>query len=223
MISFNMDVYEALQESNSQSNADGILEEPSSIAISEGLPSENSAERHAAKCDICQKLPRFQSSEFLYEKLEVDSAKQGRSNSLSNTMQDLPSSILVSNSEIRNTVFICQLYRTLKAHSLSEYNFINFQVYVFYVPLYLSGPIMTFNDFMHQLRQPLLHVLPEYSAQSTALYFIRWLFALLLMEILSHFFYVVAIKETKAWTGFSTFEIFSLGYWNLKLVWLKVH
>ena len=37
-----------------------------------------------------------------------------------------------------------------------------------------------------------------------------------------HLFYVVAVKDTKSWTGFSSLEIFTLGYMNLNFIWLKL-
>lgn len=33
----------------------------------------------------------------------------------------------------------------------SDYNYINFVAYVLYTPLYLCGPIITFNDFISQV------------------------------------------------------------------------
>jgi D-alanyl-lipoteichoic acid acyltransferase DltB (MBOAT superfamily) len=42
------------------------------------------------------------------------------------------------------------------------------------------------------------------------------------MEIILHFMYVVAIKDTKAWVGDSPAEISMIGFWNLIIVWLKV-
>jgi D-alanyl-lipoteichoic acid acyltransferase DltB (MBOAT superfamily) len=42
------------------------------------------------------------------------------------------------------------------------------------------------------------------------------------MEFIQHFMYVVAIKDTKAWTGDSSSEIGMIGFWSLMIVWLKV-
>jgi protein-cysteine N-palmitoyltransferase HHAT len=42
-----------------------------------------------------------------------------------------------------------QRYRT--AHPLEVYNFSNYIAYVLYPPLYIAGPIMSFNDFMWQV------------------------------------------------------------------------
>lgn len=33
-----------------------------------------------------------------------------------------------------------------------DYNYVNFLAYILYTPLYLCGPIITFNDFVSQVR-----------------------------------------------------------------------
>ena len=42
--------------------------------------------------------------------------------------------------------------RTSIAHPLGLYSFANFLAYISYAPLYIGGPIMTFNDFIWQVR-----------------------------------------------------------------------
>ena len=58
--------------------------------------------------------------------------------------------------------------------------------------------------------------------QGTFIYALRWVGAVLTMEIMIHLFWVVAIKDTKAWVGFSPIQIYGLGFYNLKLIWLKL-
>lgn len=41
-------------------------------------------------------------------------------------------------------------------HSLDTYSYLNYIAYAIYPPLYIAGPIMTFNDFMWQVRSPVL-------------------------------------------------------------------
>ena len=41
--------------------------------------------------------------------------------------------------------------RTSTPHSLELYSFPNFMAYALYSPLYIAGPIMTFNDFVWQV------------------------------------------------------------------------
>jgi hypothetical protein len=41
--------------------------------------------------------------------------------------------------------------RTSTALPREEYNYVNYIAYCLYPPLYVAGPIMTFNDFMWQV------------------------------------------------------------------------
>ncbi|KAH8118197.1 MBOAT-domain-containing protein [Phellopilus nigrolimitatus] len=108
--------------------------------------------------------------------------------------------------------------RTATSHNFEVYSFVNFVAYVLYPPLYIAGPIMTFNDFMWQ------HV------KSTSIpswpmvikYLVRFLACLLVMEFVLHYMYVVAIKDSAAWTGDTSFELSMIGWWNLIVVWLKL-
>jgi len=44
---------------------------------------------------------------------------------------------------------------------LSSYNFLQHFVYCFYPPLYIAGPIITFNDFASQLAVPIRQKVTE--------------------------------------------------------------
>ncbi|KAF8224335.1 MBOAT-domain-containing protein [Tricholoma matsutake] len=107
--------------------------------------------------------------------------------------------------------------RLIEKHPTDMYSYMNYLAYVLYPPLYIAGPIMTFNDFLWQHRCPL-----RITGHTALLYFIRFLVSLLTMEIILHFMYVVAIKDTKAWVGDSPAEISMIGFWNLIIVWLKL-
>ena len=53
-------------------------------------------------------------------------------------------------------------------------------------------------------------------------YLIRFLVCMLTMELILHYMYVVAMKDTSAWRGDTPFELSMIGFWNLIIVWLKV-
>ena len=53
-------------------------------------------------------------------------------------------------------------------------------------------------------------------------YFARFVVCFLTMELVLHYMYVVAIKDTAAWKGDTPFELSMVGFWNLVIVWLKV-
>ena len=46
---------------------------------------------------------------------------------------------------------ISHKHRTSRFHGKDTYSFVNYFCYVLYPPLFLAGPIMTFNDFMWQV------------------------------------------------------------------------
>ncbi|KAI7866329.1 MBOAT, membrane-bound O-acyltransferase family-domain-containing protein [Spinellus fusiger] len=106
---------------------------------------------------------------------------------------------------------------TLPCH-VSEYNYMYFLAYVLYTPLYLCGPIITFNDFISQIREP-SHYL---SRRSTFLYTLRLVGVILIMEWILHHLYVVAISKSQAWVGNSPLELSMIGYFNLTIIWMKL-
>ncbi|WVQ81401.1 hypothetical protein IAT38_003525 [Cryptococcus sp. DSM 104549] len=112
-----------------------------------------------------------------------------------------------------------QEYRKRVSTSLPEdsYSFLNYVAYCLYPPLYIAGPIMTFNDFAWQLRSPV-----TISTRTRISYAIRFIFCYLTMESVLHTMYVVAIKDTSAWEGDSPAELSMVGFWNLVIVWLKL-
>ncbi|THH08114.1 hypothetical protein EW146_g9102 [Bondarzewia mesenterica] len=107
--------------------------------------------------------------------------------------------------------------RTTTFHTIETYSYRNYLAYALYAPLYIAGPIMTFNDFMWQLARP-----TTISMGTTARYALRFLVTLLTMECILHFMYVVAIKDAHAWAGDSAAQLSMIGFWNLIVVWLKL-
>ncbi|KIJ52437.1 hypothetical protein M422DRAFT_58644 [Sphaerobolus stellatus SS14] len=107
-------------------------------------------------------------------------------------------------------------------HEVEYYAFINYIAYALYSPLYIAGPIMTFNDFLWQLRRPAPPGASPTSKSSVFIYTIRFIFCFLTMELILHYMYMVAIKDTSAWLGDSPLELCMIGFWNLIIVWLKL-
>ncbi|KAI0729251.1 MBOAT-domain-containing protein [Fomitopsis betulina] len=113
--------------------------------------------------------------------------------------------------------FLTDKQRPTVRHSLETYSYVNYIAYVLYPPLYIAGPIMTFNDFMWQIYRPL-----TISTRDRLSYFARFVVCFMTMEFILHFMYVVAIKDTKAWVGDSAAQLSMIGLWNLIIVWLKL-
>ncbi|KAF7352480.1 hypothetical protein MVEN_01212900 [Mycena venus] len=107
--------------------------------------------------------------------------------------------------------------RQTLAHPEVMYSYQNYLSYALYPPLYLAGPILSFNDYIWQHRKPL-----NITRSTVFGYATRFIISLLTMEFILHFMYVVAIKDTKAWMGDTPAQIAMIGFWNLIIVWLKL-
>jgi protein-cysteine N-palmitoyltransferase HHAT len=113
---------------------------------------------------------------------------------------------------------LCKRQRLEKPHSIGQYHYWNYLAYCLYAPLFMAGPILSANDFLHQVDSSPKSI----SIKSTIFYGARWIGAVLIMEVMMHYLYVVAIKDTKAWKGYSPIDMYLVGYFNLKLIWLKL-
>ncbi|KAJ9318604.1 hypothetical protein DTO271D3_1266 [Paecilomyces variotii] len=95
----------------------------------------------------------------------------------------------------------------------------NYIAYILYSPLYLTGPILTFNDYISQQRYSPASV----TRTRTLLYGIRFFLTLLAMELILHYIYVVAIsKSNPDWSVYTPGQLSMLGYFNLHIIWLKL-
>ncbi|KAF2096498.1 glycerol:H+ symporter [Rhizodiscina lignyota] len=101
----------------------------------------------------------------------------------------------------------------------SDFSFRNYIAYALYSALYLTGPILTFNDYIAQSRYRAASI----TTQRTLLYGIRFLIVLLTMELVLHFIYAVAISKVQPdWSVYTPFQLSMLGYFNLHIIWLKL-
>ena len=103
---------------------------------------------------------------------------------------------------------------------LPDYNFINYIAYTTYAPLYVAGPIITFNDYLYQSKYEQLPSTKSF--KRTSIYVLRMLFCMLTMEFLLHYTYVVAASKTKSWAGNTPFQVSMFGMFNLNIIWLKL-
>lgn len=103
---------------------------------------------------------------------------------------------------------------------IEEYSAINYLAYLTYAPLFIGGPIITFNDYLYQANHH--QTASTKDLKRIAMYGARFLFCLLVMEFILHFMYVVAVSKTKAWEGDTPFQLSMLGLFNLNVIWLKL-
>ncbi|KAK0730383.1 MBOAT, membrane-bound O-acyltransferase family-domain-containing protein [Lasiosphaeris hirsuta] len=100
-----------------------------------------------------------------------------------------------------------------------DYNFVSYVAYTIYAPLYLAGPIMTFNDYISQQRYRSATI----ETPRTVRYAIRFVVVVLTLEVLLHFHYVSAIlKSNPDWRSYSPPQLSLLSLFNLFVVWLKL-
>ena len=104
--------------------------------------------------------------------------------------------------------------------SRDDYSFRNYLAYALYSPLYLAGPILTFNEYISQARYPPRSV----SRRRTIQYGLRFLVCLLTMELVLHYIYAVAISHAPkpAWSSYSPLQLSMLGFFHLHIIWLKL-
>jgi protein-cysteine N-palmitoyltransferase HHAT len=108
---------------------------------------------------------------------------------------------------------------SIPAPGSSYTSFTTYVAYALYPPLYIAGPILTFNDYISQST----YVSPSISFRRTLLYAIRFLLTLFCMEFLLHTIYVVAIsKASPDWSTYTPFQLSMLAYFNLHIIWLKL-
>ncbi|XP_038990830.1 membrane-bound O-acyltransferase gup1-like isoform X2 [Hibiscus syriacus] len=100
---------------------------------------------------------------------------------------------------------------------LNDYTFTAYFSYLVFAPLYIAGPIMSFNSFVSQLDVPQT----QYSIIEVTLYGLRWVFGLSLMELMTHLFYFNAFAVSASWKMLSPMDIFIIGYGVINFMWLK--
>ncbi|GFP94769.1 putative membrane-bound o-acyltransferase c24h6.01c [Phtheirospermum japonicum] len=98
-----------------------------------------------------------------------------------------------------------------------KFSFPIYLCYLVYAPLYIAGPIISFNAFSSQLDSPQ----NIYSTREVAVYGLRWVFSLSLMELMTHLFYYNAFAISGVWKQLSPIDIFIIGYGVLNFMWLK--
>ncbi|EJS41472.1 gup2p [Saccharomyces arboricola H-6] len=108
--------------------------------------------------------------------------------------------------------------RLVAEHHIQDYNFINFIAYVTYAPLFLVGPIITYNDYLYQSENKL----PSLTKKNISLYALKVFSSLFFMEIILHFIYVGAIARTRAWRNDTPLQLAMVALFNLNIIYLKL-
>ncbi|POR35483.1 Glycerol uptake protein 1 [Tolypocladium paradoxum] len=102
---------------------------------------------------------------------------------------------------------------------VGDFTFRNYVAYAVYAPLYLAGPILTFNDYVSQLK----HRAASIERPRTIRYGVRFVLVLLAMELVLHYDYVGAIgKASPVWSDYTAAQLSLLSFFNLHIIWLKL-
>lgn len=112
---------------------------------------------------------------------------------------------------------VCYLFLQERSLQTEKFTFSIYLCYLLYAPLYIAGPIVSFNAFASQLDLPQ----NTYSSRDVGFYGLRWIFGLLLMEAMSHLFYYNAFALSGLWKDLSAVDVFIIGYGVLNFMWLK--
>ncbi|CAL0318088.1 unnamed protein product [Lupinus luteus] len=110
-------------------------------------------------------------------------------------------------------------YLLVKERSLQsdKFRYTTYLCYLVYAPLYIAGPVLSFNAFASQLDVPQ----NTYSVGNVMRYGFRWVLCLLLMELMTHVFYYNAFAMSGLWKQLSPVDVFIIGYGVLNFMWLK--
>ncbi|KAJ6694377.1 hypothetical protein OIU85_005097 [Salix viminalis] len=110
-------------------------------------------------------------------------------------------------------------YRLLQERSVQKekFSFSIYIAYLVYAPVYIAGPIISFNAFVSQLDTPQ----NNYTVKDISWYGLRWLISFSLMELMTHLFRYNAFAISRLWKLLSPMDIFIIGYGVLNFMWLK--
>lgn len=99
----------------------------------------------------------------------------------------------------------------------SDYDLLHYCAYIFYAPLYMAGPIITYNDYIRYT------ISPQRPNIELFYYAVRWIGCLLLMEYLTvqYPFFAVLTASSTMIPLLTTTELAIVCYVTLKLMWLK--
>lgn len=113
----------------------------------------------------------------------------------------------------------CEKFRSISPLDIDkDYNPFSYCSYILYLPLFIAGPIVSFNNFMSQTERPTPRINWKYISQYGA----RLIGTILAFELFLHMMWVVAIKDTESWKGFTPLQFAALGMMNLFVVWFKL-
>lgn len=117
------------------------------------------------------------------------------------------------------STYHCRSMRTIGTLSECDYKFSSYLSYMCYAPLFICGPVITFNDYMYQMKYNKFRKFP---IKETLVYALHSLFLALLLELLLHLVHIYAIYDTRSWVLLKPRHILSVLIMNFISLWLKL-
>jgi len=107
--------------------------------------------------------------------------------------------------------------RTVSPLPKGYYNLISFWTYIGYSPLYVAGPIISFNNFVSQLLSPIQQSWSEFLKQ------VLWTTVIiLLLDVLVHYSCLYAISVSNIWENWhEAWHVGLVGFWSMQFMYLK--
>jgi protein-cysteine N-palmitoyltransferase HHAT len=100
------------------------------------------------------------------------------------------------------------------SHEITEYSFVDYMAYMCYAPLYIAGPIVSFNSFISFSKR-------SQQQENLWWYGLRWVFCFLLLEAMTARFPLTAVVASGLLPHLNVKEIAVVFYLVLKMMWLK--
>jgi D-alanyl-lipoteichoic acid acyltransferase DltB (MBOAT superfamily) len=108
---------------------------------------------------------------------------------------------------------------------LQDYNLINYLAYIFYPPVYFSGPTILFNSFIFQIKNSQVSKHQEFFTREKMIYIMRYIFVFISFELFNHSIYVNAyltLYQNKfIWQNFDYYAYSVFCFFLLIFIWFK--
>jgi protein-cysteine N-palmitoyltransferase HHAT len=102
----------------------------------------------------------------------------------------------------------------------SHYDFLHYITYVFYAPVFIGGPILSFNAFASQLHKPM----KSFKPMEVVWMLVRLALWSLALEVAIHFVYFDGINDQELWINDPTYPSWAIafgGFFTLHFMWTK--
>ncbi|KAH9589403.1 Membrane bound O-acyl transferase [Trypanosoma melophagium] len=112
----------------------------------------------------------------------------------------------------------CYKFRTEYPCQMRDYNILSYMTYMLYVPLYVAGPMSSFNAFVSHLHAPTIAM----TRKQMIFYACRIFVLYSIVSILLNFIFVNGVSLVDYVLAYSgAFTLYSMLYFQLAFLWLK--